>query len=145
MESREKQEMKKYLSEKVIPVLRQNGFKGSFPHFRRILKDRINLLTFQFDRDGGGFVIEIANCSPSGFTTPWGKRIEPNSLTAHDLNMRKRIQSNMKSPDSLTDDWFRYDKKPLFGFGNIYNTVCEDVLSKLPIAEDFWANEEPSV
>src|ERR1700722_7224990 len=121
MESREKQEMTKYLSEKVIPVLRQNGFKGSFPHFRRILKDRINLLTFQFDRNGGGFVIEIANCSPTGLTTSWGKRIEPNKLTAHDLNIRKRIQSNMKSPDSLTDDWFRYDKKSLFSFGNIYN------------------------
>jgi hypothetical protein len=144
MESREKQEMTKYLSEKVIPVLRQNGFKGSFPHFRRILKDRINLLTFQFDRNGGGFVIEIANCSPTGLTTSWGKRIEPNKLTAHDLNIRKRIQSNMKSPDSLTDDWFRYDKKPLFSFGNIYNNVCNDVLSKLPIAEDFWANEVPS-
>jgi hypothetical protein len=144
MESTENQEMKKYLSKKVIPVLRQNGFKGSFPHFRRVLKDRINLLTFQFDRSGGGFVIEIANCSTGGLTTSWGKKIEPDKLTAHDLNTRKRIQSNMKTPDSLTDDWFRYDKKPLFGFGNIYNSVCKNVLSKLPIAEDFWANEEPT-
>src|SRR5258705_4276725 len=107
--------MVKNLSEIVIPVLRQKGFKGSFPHFRRLTTDRINLLTFQFDRSGGGFVIEITNCQRNGYTTSWGTKIEPNKLTAHDLSSRKRIQSNMDTTSSLTDDWFRYDRKYLFG------------------------------
>jgi Domain of unknown function (DUF4304) len=37
------------LKELFVPALRQRGFKGSLPHFRRPLKDRIDLLTVQFD------------------------------------------------------------------------------------------------
>lgn len=144
MENSTRKEMVKNLSDIVIPVLRQKGFKGSFPHFRRLTTDRINLLTFQFDRSGGGFVIEITNCQPSGFTTSWGTKIEPNKLTAHDLFNRKRIQSNMVTESSLTEDWFRYDKKYLFGLGDIYKKVCKDVLSKLVVAEDYWKNGELS-
>ena len=142
MNESSRDKMDKSLSEIVVPVLRQLEFKGSFPHFRRIKSDRINLLTFQFDRSGGGFVIEIANCRPDGFTTYWGLDIKPNKLTAHDMNKRKRIQSNMETDSSLTEDWFRYDKKYLFGFGDIYKKVCKDVLSKLDIAKDYWENGE---
>lgn len=44
-----------------VPALRERGFKGTFPHFRRRRSDRIDLLTVQFDRHGGGFIIEISN------------------------------------------------------------------------------------
>jgi len=142
MSSPNRKEMIKNLNAIVVPVLRQLNFKGSFPHFRRLTTERINLLTFQFDKWGGGFVIEIANCEIDGFTTSWGLKIEPNKLTAHDLNKKKRIQSNMNTENSWTDDWFRYDKKYLFGLGNIYKRVCKDVLSKLDIAEEYWKNGE---
>ncbi|MFY7938260.1 MAG: DUF4304 domain-containing protein [Flavobacterium sp.] len=142
MSSLNRDEMIKNLNEIVVPSLRQLNFKGSFPHFRRLTADRINLLTFQFDRNGGGFVIEIANCNSTGYKTVLDRPIPPNKLTAHDFNTRKRIQSNMKTPDSSTDDWFRYDKKHLFGLGDIYKKVCKDVLSKLDIAEDYWKNGE---
>lgn len=142
MSSSDRDEMIKNLSEIIIPVLRQLNFKGSFPHFRRLTEERINLLTFQFDRSGGGFVIEIANCKPDGFTTSWGLEIKPNKVTAHYMNKSKRIQSNMNTESSSTEDWFRYDKKHLFGLGNIYKKVCKDVLSKLNIAEDYWKNGE---
>lgn len=99
-------------------------------------------MTFQFDRNGGGFVIEIANCKPDGFTTARGLEIKPTKVTAHDMNKRKRIQSNMNSKNSLTKDWFRYDKQHLFGFGDIYKKVCKAVLSKLDIAEDYWKSGE---
>src|SRR5208282_3539740 len=45
-----------------VSALRERGFKGSLPHFRRPTQDRIDLLTIQFDRWGGGFVIEISKC-----------------------------------------------------------------------------------
>ena len=44
----------------LIPLLRDRGFKGSLPHFRRIGKSGIDLFTVQFDRNGGGFVVEVA-------------------------------------------------------------------------------------
>jgi len=142
MSSLEREKMNNNLNQIVIPVLRQLNFEGSFPHFRRKTSERINLLSFQFDKNGGGFVIEIANCKPNGFTTSWGVEIKSNKVTAHDMSIRKRIQSNMNTKNSLTEDWFRYDKKHLFGFGNIYKKVCKDVLSKLEIAEDYWENGE---
>ena len=142
MSSSEREKMNTNLNEIVIPALRQLNFKGSFPHFRRQTAERINLLTFQFDRSGGGFVIEIANCEADGFTTSWGLEIKHNKVTAHDMNIRKRIQSNMNTESSLTEDWFRYDKKYLFGLSDIYKKVCKDVLSKLDIAEDYWKNGE---
>jgi len=142
MANAERKEMEKHLKDIVIPFLRKRDFKGSFPHFRRMGKERIHLLTFQFDFHGGGFVIEIANCVPGGFTTPWGKKIEPDKLRAHDVYKRSRIQSNMNTPDSSTDDWFRFDHAPLSGSENIFQDVCQDVLSKFNIAEEYWANGE---
>ncbi|MFF2886098.1 DUF4304 domain-containing protein [Paenibacillus sp. NPDC057967] len=58
----------------VIPSLRERGFKGTFPHFRRVNEKKIDLLTFQFDKYGGGFIIEIAVCSPAGHTHHWGNK-----------------------------------------------------------------------
>ena len=108
------------------------------------MSNRINLLTFQFDRHGGGFVVEICNCSEKGATTYWGKKIEPNKITAHDLSIRKRIQSDMDSPNSSTDEWFRYDRKYPIESGDIYKSVCNDLLSKFDVAEEYWENGEIS-
>ena len=46
------------LREIVVPVLRDMGLRGSFPHFRRFRDTRIDLLTFQFNRYGGSLVGE---------------------------------------------------------------------------------------
>ncbi|WP_144697743.1 DUF4304 domain-containing protein [Fictibacillus phosphorivorans] len=43
------------LKQVVIPILREQGFKGSLPHFRRVNKKNIDLITFQFNRWGGYF------------------------------------------------------------------------------------------
>jgi hypothetical protein len=47
------------LKAEVVPQLRKNGFSGSFPHFRRIGPTKTDCVTFQFDKWGGGFVVEI--------------------------------------------------------------------------------------
>jgi len=74
------------LKAEFVPALKERGFKGSFPHFRRIKPDKIDLLTVQFDKWGGGFVIEIAKCGPEGITTSWGLHIPPNKVRAWDAN-----------------------------------------------------------
>jgi len=97
----------------VQPFLRSAGFSGSFPHYRRIGGVFIDLLTFQFDRHGGGFVIEIARCSGEGIITYWGKYIPPNEVTAWNVNppFRKRLKAAQQA--SGTDGWFRYDVRPI--------------------------------
>jgi hypothetical protein len=47
-----------------VPLLREMGFKGSFPHFYRSIREHVDLLTFQFRRDGSGFVVEISCADP---------------------------------------------------------------------------------
>ena len=94
------------LRELVIPQLRQAGFRGSLPHLRRPQDEWIDLITFQFDKWGGGLVIELARCSLIGVTMPWGKSIGPKNVRAWDVSHRKRIQAR---PGSSVDDWFRFD------------------------------------
>ena len=121
------------LKERVVPVLRARGFKGSLPHFRRILSDRVDLLTVQFDRHGGGFVVEISRCDPSGVTTAWGEHIPAAKATAHDLHPDKR--QRLGSRRSGTDGrWFRFDRAMSAA------TAAKAVLSHIEEAETWWAS-----
>lgn len=92
----------------VVPRLRTIAFKGSFPHFRRVVGDHIDLLTFQFDRNGGGFVIEISFCPTDGIATPWGEAIAPQRVTAWDVHPDKRYRIQ-PSKGAGTDSWFRFE------------------------------------
>lgn len=133
----EKDQMKIALSQIVVPELRILRFKGTFPHFRRLSDDRLNLLSFQFNKYGGSFVIEIANCKPEGYTTSWGKKILPNKLTVFDLYKRERLD-----PQTSPDKWYHYDLISLKEVINIYESISNEVLSKLDIAKDYWLNGE---
>ncbi|UAB83773.1 DUF4304 domain-containing protein [Zunongwangia sp. SCSIO 43204] len=137
--SKERDKMIKYLKEITIPELRNRNFKGSFPHFRKIENGKTNLLTFQFDRNGGGFVIEIANFNKSEFKTHWGKIIPLNKLTAHDLNERQRIYPNTLTEKHGTDSWFRYDKSKL---DKVYITLAQKVVERIPIMEQYWTENK---
>jgi hypothetical protein len=119
----------------VLPALRASGFKGSFPHYRRAVRGGIDLLTFQFDRHGGGFVVEIARCPGDGITTPWGKRVLPNKVTAWDLHPEMRYRIQPRSGGG-TESWFRYDR------GNV-KQAAKQLLENLPSAEMWWQNSSP--
>ena len=123
-------EMVLSLKEQFVPALRERGFKGSLPHFRRPMKDRIDLLTIQFDKWGGGFVIEISNCAPEGITTPWGLHIPPNRVRAWDsLNDRPRLGSSRPGEDG---HWFRFDD------GTPTDEVARSAVSYLREADLWW-------
>jgi len=112
----------------VVPLLRAKGFRGSMPHFRRPHEKGIDLLTFQFDHWGGGFVIEIARSPSDGVTMHWGAKVSPSKVTAHDLDERHRLQPRSGSG---RDDWFRFDD------GNC-QVASRQVISLLPAAERWW-------
>ena len=46
MATESRKNMEQALKEFFVPELRALGFKGSFPHFRRIAENSIDLLTF---------------------------------------------------------------------------------------------------
>ncbi|MGG1679630.1 DUF4304 domain-containing protein [Neobacillus sp. NRS-1170] len=87
----------------------------------------MDLLTFQFDRYGGGFVIEVAVCPSDGITTHWGKIVPQNKVTAHDLNNRPRLNGG---------EWFRYDAPD--SNENIFEVIANEVLDCIPEAEKYW-------
>jgi 3-methyladenine DNA glycosylase AlkD len=107
---------------------------------RRIADDTICFVTLQFDRCGGGFVIETAQTKNESFIAYWGKSISPDKLTAHDLNERIRIHQKGLRGGSSTDDWFRYDIKGIF-VHNVYDSVAKQVMKNMKLIEkvfDDW-------
>jgi hypothetical protein len=136
MSSKDREAMDAALKKMVVPVLRKKGFRGSLPHFRRASSGGIDLLTFQFDKWGGGFVVEISKCPLDGFTMRWGERIPPNKVTAHHLHpdQRKRIQPR---DGSGTDSWFRFDGW-LPSATIRASRAAQEFLACLPQAETWW-------
>ena len=45
---------------KIVPELRSQGFTDSYPHFRRFTDEKIDLLTIQFNKWGGSFLVEVS-------------------------------------------------------------------------------------
>lgn len=133
--SAERDKMVAALKEHVVSVLKRRGFKGSFPHFRRPTDTAIHLLTFQFDKWGGGFVVEIASCSVDGVTMHWGERVPPAKVTAQHVNLRLRLGAT----NEQSDHWFRYDRQPVLSFSDPYERAAREVLPHLDgQAESFW-------
>ena len=93
------------LKKSVIPYLREYGFKGSFPHFRRQNEENIDLITFQFNRYGGSFVVELTSCPKESVTMSWGEVIPPNKVTAHDVGNRYRLKEDKDEYGT----WFDYE------------------------------------
>jgi hypothetical protein len=93
------------LKKTAVPVLRELGFKGSFPHFRRIGPERVDVLTFQFSSWGGSFVVEIGACPPKGFKS-CGKLIPPQKVKVMHLYRRMRLGA----ADEHRDHWFHFEK-----------------------------------
>ena len=125
----------------VVPRLKKVGFKGTFPHFRRKGRDRIDLLSFQFDKWGGGFIIEISQCPPEGIITPLNESISGNNLKALDMHPDRRVRL---CPDegSAAANWFRYDDRVgLRAFKSIYEKTAESVLPYLAKAERWWSSQ----
>jgi hypothetical protein len=135
----------------VVEPLRARGFSGSLPHLRRRLEERVDLLSVQFNSAGGSFVVEVASCGSGGFTTPWGKLIEPSRVRAVDIDPRHRPRLGSGGFPGGGDHWF------VFGTRNYevgseedqgrahYEAVAAEVMRLLDEqAEPFWGSFPPT-
>lgn len=57
--------MKKALLEYVIPNLKDNGFCGEYPHYRRVHDDRIDIISFNTYKYGNAFYVDISTVFPN--------------------------------------------------------------------------------
>jgi len=110
------------LREHALPRLRAAGFAGALPHLRRARAERVELVTFQFDRWGGAFCVELAICAPGGIVTPWGKLIPADKASAINVNPGQgRWRLRVREGDD--DCWFRYDNLRSAGPGEFCGTA----------------------
>lgn len=134
----DKAQMEDALKRVVVPVLRDRAFKGSWPHFRRHSGSRLHLLSFQFDKYGGGFIVEISHCAGEGITTSWGQKIPPNKLDVSYRPPKERLR--LGTGPMVHDYWFRYDEASTASTGE---DLCKQVLELLDAqAEPWWQSAE---
>ena len=127
------------LKEIVVPTLRDMGFRGSFPHFRRERDEQLDLLTFQFSQWGGSFVVEIAYCPVAGYTLHTGEAVSPDRARVHHQHYRSRLRLGVRPPPNNRDHWFLFERDG----PSVYTDTALEVLPLLRSqAEDYWHRHE---
>ena len=112
------QTMKKYLNQAVIAPLREKGFTGTYPHFRRSCKGCVELISFLTNKWGGSFTVELSAVFPGAVDTNYVAKdpIDEKTVTVWDTNRRYRLKG-------MVDGWFHYRdlymKRNLF-YGKIH-------------------------
>ena len=97
--------MQAALNERVIPLLLQQGFSGEYPHFRREVGDRTELLGFLDHKYGVGFNVEISVIFPQ-------RPKEQSNYYTHDFESPEKAtvfstRKRYRLP-GLFDGWFYY-------------------------------------
>lgn len=59
------EKMRTVLKDSSIKFVREKGFKGSFPTFKRVVSDSHQVLNFQFNKYGGSFSVNLEIVKPS--------------------------------------------------------------------------------
>ena len=111
------------LKEHTFPLLKEHGFIGKYPNFRRKLDNCIELISFQTNKLGGSFTIEVSAVFPDlqnkNYELYDGVTEETFGVEA--TNHRYRLPG-------MFDGWFYYRdvyRKSTLFFGTKYHDVTE--------------------
>ena len=116
------------LKKHTFPLLMSKSFTGKYPNFRRELDSCIELISFQTNKWGGSFTVEVSAVFPKSehknYTLYNGMTVETISVEA--TNERYRLPG-------MINGWFYYRdvycKRTLF-FGKVYYDVPEKESAK---------------
>ena len=122
----------------VVPLIRKCGFSGSFPHFRRFGPTKTDCLCFQFDKYGGGFVVELGEGPTDDLVFLWGEIRPVAKLTIPDLDFGSRARL-ASCPRPVGEQWFRYDT----GTDQAFASAAKAVQALLPQMEAWFRGERP--
>lgn len=116
--------MKSHLKKTVIAPLLENGFTGKYPHFRRECHNCIELISFQTNKHGGSFTVEVSAVFLNGKNKNYASwdGLPEEQLTVWNTYQRYRLKG-------MYDGWFYYRDlyaKRVFGFGKNYIDVSEN-------------------
>lgn len=92
------------LKKTVIKELKDRGFTGTYPHFKKIVSDCIELIDFQTNKYGGSFTIEVSAVFPNNKVTnlsDLNATVDSCKVDVSCANQRCRLKG-------MFDGWFYY-------------------------------------
>ncbi|WP_018623586.1 DUF4304 domain-containing protein [Kangiella aquimarina] len=101
----------KHINETFIPLLRQDGFKGSGQNFRRVKGDVIHTINLQNNKYGGSCCLNVG-VHFTFLPVCWDSKQMPN------LNKIKEVDSEFRfrvAPEGKSDYWWKFRGNGLFG------------------------------
>ena len=111
------------LKKHTFPIFLEQGFTGKYPNFRRNLDNCIELISFQTNKWGGSFTIEVSAVFPNSKNKNYElyESVTEDTFGVEATNRRYRLPG-------MFDGWFYYRdiyrRRTLF-FGNIYRDISE--------------------
>jgi hypothetical protein len=114
------------------PVLRERGFVGRFPVFRRTQNGELHILELQFSVYGPAFRLNLGVCSAKGITTKWGEFVPADKVTTgHDVERTYFLDPRNITEGKSKEHWFGFSE------GNV-KQIAQDFLKNLEIAETWF-------
>jgi hypothetical protein len=95
------------LKKNCIPVLKSNGFKGSFPNFYKDDYAFIYLLNFQFFSSGGSFCINISYADKDRNSIYFRKDTLIKDIRISQTTVHKRLEAKTQG----SSHWFSWTNK----------------------------------
>ncbi len=101
--------MNRALKAIAVPALKQLGFNGSYPNFRRVHAQHVDLAVFQFNKYGGSFVVEIAiMTAEDAAPNQWRKELPLEKASVRDAGGLHRQRLGALGQ---FDHWFQFGKQ----------------------------------
>jgi len=135
-------QMKKSLKDLVVPKLRALGFKGSFPHFKRVREGRTHFLSFQFDKFATSFEIFIANVADVPSALFKGCSLAPEKATMNHLLWKYQLYVRPK-----TGSWSFAVQYADNRDDRLFESIAREVIPYVLEAEEWFSHgiESPNI
>ena len=143
--SEHREHMTHALKRTLLPMLREKGFAGSFPNFRRKLDDRIDFLNVQFGREGGRFCLNIGQTGPQGLQDPAWPDLALTETTVGHLRHRSRVHRGF-----LYKQWFdfgprSYDPPKAVKPSSYYEAIATRAAQAFEKDGERWFSKRPAL
>ena len=100
----DRETMERALRDSCVPVLREAGFKGSFPDFYRETEGFVALVNFQFYSSGGGLCVNLSYADPDRRNIYFRPEAEARKLRVSQTTDHRRLGA----PSQGGDRWFSF-------------------------------------
>ncbi len=129
------------LKQLCVPILRECGFKGSFPNLYRSVDDFVCLINFQFYSSGGSLCSNLSYAEPNRSNVYFRKETEAKNLKVSQTRDQLRLGADREGADK----WYSFGKtsygeyrgEPM-SISHLVSTINNLIKTQ---AEEWWASK----